>query len=65
MSFSLILILLIPILFVIGTVYSSIKEQKKLENGQLKSILAKREQLKQNTLSKLSKKEKWYCSLHL
>lgn len=58
MSFSLVLILLIPLLFVIGTVYSSIKEQKKLENGQLKTILTKREQQRQKTLDKLSNKNR-------
>lgn len=58
MSFSLFLILLIPLLFVIGTVYSSIKEQKKLENGQLKTILTKRDQLRQKTLDKLSDKNR-------
>ena len=58
MSFSLLLILLIPPLFVVGTVYSSIKEQKKLENGQLKTILTKREQLRQKTLDKLSDKNR-------
>ena len=58
MSFSLLLILLIPLLFVVGTVYSSIKEQKNLENGQLKTILTKREQLRQKTLDKLSDKNR-------
>lgn len=46
MSFWLILVILIPVLFVIGTTYNAIKEQKKLEDGVLKKILKNREEMK-------------------
>ena len=37
------LIILLPFLFLIGVIYNSIKEQKRLENSQmLKQILQKR-----------------------
>ena len=41
MSFWLVLVIAIPILFVIGTTYNAIKEQKKLEEGILKNVLKK------------------------
>ncbi|GEM_PF-1122713 len=50
MSFWLILVILVPILFVIGTTYNAIKEQKKLENGILKTVLQKREEEKKRHL---------------
>lgn len=50
MSFWLILVILVPILFVIGTTYNAIKEQKKLENGVLKTVLQKREEEKRRHL---------------
>ncbi len=37
------LIIALPFLFLIGVIYNSIKEQKKLEGGKLKQILAERE----------------------
>ena len=46
MSFGLVLVIAIPILFVIGTTYNAIKEQKKLEDGILKNVLKKREEMK-------------------
>ena len=45
MSFGLVLVIAIPILFVIGTTYNAIKEQKKLEDGILKNVLKKREEM--------------------
>lgn len=50
MSFWLILVIAVPILFVIGTTYNAIKEQKKLENGVLKTVLQKREEEKRRHL---------------
>ncbi|MBQ9274830.1 MAG: hypothetical protein IJ228_08455 [Succinivibrio sp.] len=38
------LIISIPLLFVVGISYNAYKEQKKLEQGELKSILSEREQ---------------------
>lgn len=46
MSFWLVLVIAVPILFVIGTTYNAIKEQKKLEDGILKNVLKKREEMK-------------------
>lgn len=48
----------IPILFVIGTVYNAIKEQKKLENGELKRVLKKRALEKRHLLERLEQKKK-------
>ncbi|MGN1282055.1 MAG: hypothetical protein ACI4UM_09195 [Succinivibrio sp.] len=57
-SFVIILIVIAPVLFVIGVVYNALKEQKKLEQGELKKILESRkadlEKAKQ--LSEKSKK---------
>ena len=50
MSFSILLIILVPIMFIIGTTYNAIKEQKKLENGKLKEILEKRALIKEQAL---------------
>lgn len=50
MSFWLVLVIAIPILFVIGTTYNAIKEQKKLEDGILKNVLKKREEMKKINL---------------
>ena len=50
MSFYIILIILVPILFVIGTIYNAIKEQNKLENGALKDILKRRAEEKAHVL---------------
>ncbi len=50
MSIWLILVIAIPILFIIGTTYNAIKEQKRLENGKLKEILKQRAQEKQKAL---------------
>ena len=55
MSFGLVLVIAIPILFVIGTTYNAIKEQKKLEDGILKNVLKKREQMKKINLKKQQK----------
>ncbi len=52
MSFGLVLVIAIPILFVIGTTYNAIKEQKKLEDGILKNVLKKREEMKKINLKK-------------
>lgn len=50
MSFSILLIILVPIMFIIGTAYNALKEQKKLENGKLKEILEKRALIKEQAL---------------
>lgn len=50
MSFWIVLIILVPILFVIGTIYNALKEQKKLEEGELKNILEQRAKLKAKAL---------------
>ena len=52
MSFGVVLVIAIPILFVIGTTYNAIKEQKKLEDGILKIVLKKREEMKKINLQK-------------
>lgn len=52
MSFGLVLVIAIPILFVIGTTYNAIKGQKKLEDGILKNVLKKREEMKKINLKK-------------
>ena len=50
MSFSILLIILVPIMFIIGTTYNALKEKKKLENGKLKEILEKRALIKEQAL---------------
>lgn len=55
MSFWLVLVIAIPILFVIGTTYNAIKEHKKLEDGILKNVLKKREEMKKINLKKQQK----------
>lgn len=55
MSYLLILVIAIPVLFVIGTTYNALKEQKRLEEGPLKEILSKREQEKREALKNSSK----------
>ena len=57
MSFWLVLVIAIPILFVIGTTYNAFKEQKKLEDGILKNVLKKREEMKKIHL-KMQQKQK-------
>ena len=46
------IVIAVPVLFVIGTVYSALKEQKKLEQGELKCVLEKRALEKHNLLKK-------------
>ena len=46
------IVIAVPLLFVIGTVYSAIKEQKKLEQGELKRVLEKRAEEKHHLLTK-------------
>ncbi|MDY6419383.1 MAG: hypothetical protein SPK70_07280 [Succinivibrio dextrinosolvens] len=55
MSYLLILVIAIPVLFVIGTTYNALKEQKRLEEGPLKEILSKRELEKREALRNSSK----------
>ncbi len=55
MSYLLILVIAIPVLFVIGTTYNALKEQKRLEEGHLKEILSKREQEKREALRNSSR----------
>ena len=57
MSFGFVLVIAIPILFVIGTTYNAIKEQKKLEDGILKNVLKKREEMKKINLKKQQKQK--------
>lgn len=56
MSFGFVLVIAIPILFVIGTTYNAIKEQKKLEDG-IKNVLKKREEMKKINLKKQQKQK--------
>lgn len=42
MDWYIVLALAVPFLFVVGVVYSALKEQKVLEDGQLKKVLAER-----------------------
>ncbi|MDT3661942.1 MAG: hypothetical protein ROM54_00265 [Anaerobiospirillum sp.] len=42
MNWYIVLALAVPFLFLVGVVYSAIKEQKVLEDGQLKKVLAER-----------------------
>ena len=56
MNYLLILVIAIPVLFIIGTTYNALKEQKRLEEGPLKEILAQREQEKKLALKKSSNK---------
>lgn len=58
MSFWLVLVIAVPILFVIGTTYNAIKEQKKLEDGILKNVLKKREEMKKIHLKMQQKQKK-------
>src|SRR5574344_747598 len=53
MNLTVILIILVPILFVIGTIYAAIKDQKRLEQGKLKEILEKREEDRNKILKKI------------
>ena len=55
MSYLLILVIAIPVLFIIGTTYNALKEQKRLEEGPLKEILSKREQEKREALRNSSR----------
>lgn len=57
MSFWLVLVIAIPILFVIGTTYNAFKEQKKLEDGILKNVLKEREEMKKINLKKQQKQK--------
>ena len=57
MSFGFVLVIAIPILFVIGTTYNAIKEKKKLEDGILKNVLKKREEMKKINLKKQQKQK--------
>lgn len=49
------LLILIPILFVIGTVVSALNEQKRLENGLLRKVIAQRAKDREEYLKKLAK----------
>ena len=49
------LLILIPILFVVGTVVSALNEQRKLENGLLRKIIAQRAKEREEHLKKMSK----------
>ncbi len=55
MSWWLCLVIAAPLLFVIGTVISALKEQEKLENGPLKKVLEDRRRQKE-ALQKQQKK---------
>ena len=47
MSWWLCLVIVAPLLFVIGTVVSALKEQEKLEKGPLKKVLEERRRQKE------------------
>ena len=49
----------IPFLFLIGTIYSAIKDQKRLENGPLKDIIAKKKEQRVNNLNKVLEQNKY------
>lgn len=57
MSFWLVLVIAVPILFVIGSTYNALKEQKKLEDGILKKVLKKREEMRKIHLKMLEKQK--------
>ena len=46
------IIIAVPLLFVVGTVYTALKEQKRLEKGELKRVLEKRALEKHSLLTK-------------
>ena len=49
------LLILIPILFVIGTVVSALNEQRRLENGLLRKIIAQSAKEREEHLKKIAK----------
>ncbi len=46
----------LPFLFVVGLVYNAIKEQKKLEKGELKAVLENRRREEEEYLKRTGKK---------
>lgn len=52
MSWWLCLVIVAPLLFVIGTVVSALKEQEKLEKGPLKKVLEERRRQKEEMQKK-------------
>lgn len=56
------LLILIPILFVIGTVVSALNEQRRLENGLLRKIIAQRAKEREEHLKKMAKNKESACS---
>ncbi len=52
------MVIAVPILFIIGTTYNALKEQKRLEDGPLKEILEKRALDKKNALKKSNNNKK-------
>ena len=46
------IIIAVPLLIVVGTVYTALKEQKRLEKGELKRVLEKRALEKHSLLTK-------------
>ena len=50
-------------MFIIGTTYNALKEQKKLENGKLKEILEKRALIKEQALKHKVKSSEKYIFL--
>jgi hypothetical protein len=53
MNIWLLLVIIVPFLFLIGTINNALKAQKKLEEGTLKELLKKREEQKQHAKDKL------------
>ena len=52
MSYWVILVIVAPFLFLLGTILNALKEQKKFEQGPLQEILKKRHQERQEFLKK-------------
>jgi len=53
MNIWLLLVIIVPFLFLIGTINNALKAQKKLEEGTLKELLKKREEQKKHAKDKL------------
>lgn len=49
-TFTVILIVIAPILFIVGVINNALKEQKRLEQGELKRILDERKKQKRQSV---------------
>jgi putative exporter of polyketide antibiotics len=54
------ILILVPILFVIGTVVSALNEQRRLENGLLKKVIAERKKERELHMQKLLEQERQF-----